>query len=208
MEKATPSSRGRPKVLDRDYVLSVALEQYWLHGPTQISINDICNLSGASKPGVYREFGSDDGLKSQALMAYKIVAIDPFLGLLKNNHSLAKTSKALVEFILQDRQLLKIPNGCLFVTMRSQRHCFGPITKACIDRVRSDFFSSFVNWIKLSKSKGEFRLDIPTKSAAHQIEALHMGAANMQKENASNEDVRNLLIFGLSAISGEDQILW
>ena len=95
MEKATPSSRGRPKVLDRDYVLSVALEQYWLHGPTQVSINDICNLSGASKPGVYREFGSDDGLKSQALMAYKIVDIDPFLGLLKKNHSLSKTSKAL-----------------------------------------------------------------------------------------------------------------
>ena len=94
-----------------------------------------------------------------------------------------------------------------FFTMRSQRHCFGPITKAYIDQVRSDFFSSFVNWIKLSKSKGEFRLDIPTKSAAHQIEALHMGAANMQKENASNEYVRNLLIFGLSAISGEDQIL-
>ena len=114
MEKATPSSRGRPKVLDRNYVLSVALEQYWLHGPTQVSINDICNLSGASKPSVYREFGSDDGLKSKALMAYKIVAIDPFLGLLKNNQSLAKTSKALVEFILQDRQLLKIPNGCLF----------------------------------------------------------------------------------------------
>jgi hypothetical protein len=34
-----------------------------------------------------------------------------------------------------------------------------------------------------------------------------MGAANMQKENARNEDVRNLLIFGLSAISVEDQIL-
>ena len=80
-------------------------------------------------------------------------------------------------------------------------------TEACIDQVRSHFFSSFVNWIKLSKSKGEFRFDIPTKSAAHQIEALHMGAANMQKENASNEDVRNLLLLGLSAISVEDHIL-
>ena len=89
MEKIGPSSRGRPKVLDRDRVLSVAMEQYWRHGPTKISVNDICKLSGSSKPAVYREFGSDDGLKATALLAHKAVAIDPFLAcftLVKYSH--------------------------------------------------------------------------------------------------------------------------
>ena len=71
MNEKTNSARGRPKTLDRDRVLQTALIQYWSKGPANVSISDICNLTGASKPGVYREFGSDDGLKRPALTAYQ-----------------------------------------------------------------------------------------------------------------------------------------
>ncbi|MEK9974838.1 MAG: TetR/AcrR family transcriptional regulator [Deltaproteobacteria bacterium] len=207
MEKVRPSLKGRPKVLDRDRVLSVAMEQYWRHGPTKISVNDICKLSGSSKPAVYREFGSDDGLKAAALLAYKAVAIDPFLARLHTSEVLSTTLNSLIEFIMQDRRPLQIPDGCLFVSMKAQRHCFGPITQACLDKVRTHFVSSFANWIDSSKSAGEFRQDIPTSIAVYQIEALHAGAASLQREGAPSEEVKQMLTFGLAAISGEDRIL-
>ena len=207
MENVVPSPRGRPKILNRDRVLNVAMEQYWRHGPSEVSINDICELSGSSKPGVYREFGSDDGLKSAALLAYKAIAIDPFLARLNSSLALADTLNSLIDFIMQDRRSLNIPDGCLFVSMRAQRHCFGPTTQACLAEVRAHFQASFADWIDASKSAGAFRQDIPTSVAVHQIEALHAGAANLQREGAPPEEVRHMLLFGLAAISGEDQIL-
>jgi len=57
--------RGRPKKLDRNLILHSALMEYWSKGPSNVSINDICKLTGASKPGIYREFKSDDGLKKK-----------------------------------------------------------------------------------------------------------------------------------------------
>jgi AcrR family transcriptional regulator len=207
MEKVIKSPRGRPKLLNRERVLSIAMEQYWRHGPTQVSINDICDLSGSSKPSVYREFGSDDRLKAAALLAYKAIAIDPLLARLNGMQPIAKTLNSIIDFIMQDRQLQNVPDGCLFALMKAQRHCFGPETQQCLDGVRTEFVSSFATWIDTSKSAGVFRKDIPTNAAVHQIEALHTGASSLQRDGKSPEEVRQMLTFGLAAISGENAIL-
>jgi AcrR family transcriptional regulator len=207
MEKVIKSPRGRPKFLNRERVLSIAMEQYWRHGPTQVSINDICDLSGSSKPSVYREFGSDDRLKAAALLAYKAIAIDPLLARLNGMQPIAKTLNSIIDFIMQDRQLQNAPDGCLFALMKAQRHCFGPETQQCLDGVRTEFVSSFATWIDTSKSAGVFRKDIPTNAAVHQIEALHTGASSLQRDGESPEEVRQMLTFGLAAISGENAIL-
>lgn len=207
MEKIIKSPRGRPKLLNGERVLSIAMEQYWRHGPTQVSINDICDLSGSSKPSVYREFGSDDRLKAAALLAYKAIAIDPLLARLNGMQPIAKTLNSIIDFIMQDRQLQNVPDGCLFALMKAQRHCFGPETQQCLDGVRTEFVSSFVTWIDTSKSAGTFRKDIPTNAAVHQIEALHTGASSLQRDGESPEEIRQMLTFGLAAISGDNAIL-
>ena len=207
MEKIIKSPRGRPKLLNGERVLSIAMEQYWRHGPTQVSINDICDLSGSSKPSVYREFSSDDRLKAAALLAYKGIAIDPLLARLNGMQTLAKTLNSIIDFIMQDRQLQNVPDGCLFALMKAQRHCFGPETQQCLDGVRTEFVSSFATWIDASKSLGVFRKDIPTNAAVHQIEALHTGASSLQRDGESPEEIRQMLTFGLAAISGDNAIL-
>ena len=71
MSQSQTPLRGRPKKLDRNLILQSALMEYWTKGPSNVSINDICKLTGASKPGVYREFSNDDGLKKSALETSK-----------------------------------------------------------------------------------------------------------------------------------------
>ena len=60
-------ARGRPKTFDRDRTLDVAMESYWREGPGGISLNEVCRRAQVSKPGLYREFGNEDGLLDAVL---------------------------------------------------------------------------------------------------------------------------------------------
>lgn len=202
-----PPPRGRPKTLDRETVVNAALMQYWDRGPAEVSINDICKLTGVSKPGVYREFGSDDGLKEAALSAYQLVAIDPFLELLDPAQTISEVLKSLIDFITQDREALGIPSGCLFVTMRAQYNYLGEGTQQTLDQMRARFLSAFTTWINAAKAAGGFRQSIPTAIAAHQFDALHAGAMRMQREKVPADEIREFLKFGFAGITGDGQIL-
>jgi len=69
--------RGRPKNLDKDRVVAVAMQSYWSNGISGVSLNEICRRAGASKPAVYREFGDGDNLINAALNHYYVEAMKP-----------------------------------------------------------------------------------------------------------------------------------
>ena len=107
--------RGRPKTLDRQQVLQAAMASYWQHGPMSVSIGEICARAGASKPGLYREFGSDDGLKAAVLEHYHDVALTPMYAVLESEKPFADIVEEFIEFLVQDRRALAVPPGCLQV---------------------------------------------------------------------------------------------
>jgi AcrR family transcriptional regulator len=151
MEKA--EKRGRPKTLERETVLQTALMQYWGVSPTDVSIGKICKLTGASKPGIYREFGSDDGLKCAALESYRSLALLPLFDILKQDQSFAAAKAALVVFTTQEREAVGVPSGCLFVAMRAQRDSLGSATGERVDQLRDEVLDAYMVWIETAKSK-------------------------------------------------------
>lgn len=190
-EKPTPT-RGRPKTLDRDQVLQAALMEYWSKGPRDVSISDICGLTGTSKPGVYREFGSDDGLKASVLETYHRLAILPLIDILEKDQSTIDAIDALISFMTQDRTNLGVPQGCLFVMMRAEAQQLGPSTCAKLHEVRRQLLDAYEAWITCSKSRGDFA-DIPTDVAALFMDAQHGGAMRMQREGVPNDTVVSVL---------------
>jgi AcrR family transcriptional regulator len=190
-EEPTPT-RGRPKTLDRDQVLQTALLAYWSSGPTNVSISDICSMTGASKPGVYREFGSDDGLKKNVLDAYHSLAIQPLIDILEKDQPTKAAIDALIGFMTQDRTDLNIPQGCLFVMMRAQSQQLGPSTCDKLQEVRRQLLDAYEAWIERSKSRGDFAA-IPTDIAALFMDAQHGGAMRMQREGVANDTVVGVL---------------
>jgi AcrR family transcriptional regulator len=190
-EKSTPT-RGRPKTLDRDQVLQAALMEYWSKGPRDVSISDICGLTGTSKPGVYREFGSDDGLKASVLETYHRLAILPLIDILEKDQSTIDAIDALISFMTQDRTNLGVPQGCLFVMMRAEAQQLGPSTCAKLHEVRRQLLDAYEAWITCSKSRGDFA-DIPTDVAALFMDAQHGGAMRMQREGVPNDTVVSVL---------------
>lgn len=197
-ENPTPA-RGRPKTLDRDQVLQAALMEYWSKGPANVSINDICTLTGASKPGVYREFDNDDGLKRSVLEAYRKLAIQPLIDILESDQATSDTRDSLIGFMTQDRTTLGIPNGCLFVMMRGQPQQFGPSACEKLVEIRNELLGAYEAWIDRSKARGELA-DIETDVAALFIDAQHGGAMRMQREGLPNNTIARVLETGLGTL--------
>jgi AcrR family transcriptional regulator len=198
MEKA--EKRGRPKTLEREHVLQTALMQYWGVSPTDVSIGEICKLTGASKPGIYREFGSDDGLKCAALESYRSLALLPLFAILKRDQCFAAAKAALVAFTTQDREALGVPSGCLFVAMRAQRDSLGSATGERVDQLRDEVLYAYMVWIETAKSKRECSAQIPTDAAALYFDAQNGGAMRMQKEGVDNATIATVLRYAFKMI--------
>ena len=205
MNEKPKSARGRPKTLDRDRLLQTALIQYWSKGPANVSISDICNLTGASKPSVYREFGSDDGLKKAVLKLYHGLAIQPVIDILEKNQPPTDAIDALIGFMTQDRAALNIPQGCLFVMMRAQSERLGPSTYDKLNKVHHDLLAAYAEWIERAKRHGAF-INIPTDIAALLLDMQHSGAMRMQREGVPRETIETVLRFALEAVMVRDNV--
>ena len=192
-KKGGPPTRGRPKTLERDHVLKTALMSYWANSPSEVSIREICEEAGASKPGLYREFGSDDGLKEAVLDAYSEMVSARRYDILASDEPFDVVLESLISHTTQDRRLQGVPDGCLLFTMRAQQGEFGPLTRKKIDQLRKISLKKYRQWIDRAKSNGEFTADITTEVAALYIDAQIGSAMQMQKEGISNKLIAEIL---------------
>ncbi len=194
-----PPTRGRPKKLDREHVLKTALLCYWADSPTDVPISEICEKTGASKPSLYREFGSDDGLKEAALDAYDELVSQRRYDILAGDQPYDEALEALITHTVQDRKKADVPNGCLLFAMRARREEFGPLTLAKIDQLRENSLEQYRQWIDRAKSNAQFRRDIPTDTAALYFDAQMGSAMRLQKEGVSNKVIGEILRTAFSA---------
>src|SRR6056297_1647577 len=115
------ASRGRPKTLNRDHVVDVAMHAYWKEGLDVMSLNEICRRCEISKPGLYREFGNEDGLMQAVILAYQERVLARVLEILSTEASFRATLDNLLSFVTTVNDNQKAPRGCLLVKMRESR---------------------------------------------------------------------------------------
>lgn len=156
--------RGRPKTFDRDHVIDVAMEGYWCEGIGGLSVNEMCRRAGVSKPGLYREFGGEDGLMDAVLARYTEVVLAPTLELIGQERPFKEVLASLVELMTQaDRAM---PPGCLLVKMRGSPSRLGPNTRAQVDGLRARVIATYAEWIERAKERSELPRAVPTAVAA------------------------------------------
>ena len=136
----------------------------------------------------------------KVLESYEEVAIRPLLDIFRSGQSFDTAVASVISFMLQDRDAIGIPTGCLFVMMRAQRHRLGPATGEKIDQLRGDFLATIAAWVDDLKAKGQFREDLPTKVAALFVDAMHAGAMRMQREGVPTEQIDRFLRCGFEAL--------
>lgn len=166
--KEITRKRGRPKTLDRDYVVDVSMQAYWQEGIEAVSLNKICKKAHVSKPGIYREFGSDDGLIKAVLIQYQNQV-------LRQIHKIFKEDKPFLDILDTYIDILTVqsPNqyGCLFIRLRDSKYPLGEESKKQVLRIQEEYLDSFTKLIKRAKEKGEFPSNISTELAVNYIDA-------------------------------------
>ncbi|MBB1420005.1 TetR/AcrR family transcriptional regulator [Pseudoalteromonas sp. SG44-1] len=192
--------RGRPKTLDRDHVLDVAMDSYWKDNIGNLSLNEICRRSGVSKPGLYREFSNEDGLMKAVLIRYQEQVLEPVQQMLNSDVPFKEALDNLISFATSVNCHDESPNGCLFIKMRESRVHLGKETQAQIDFLEKQGLLFFKKWVERSKTKGEFSVDMSSEFAATYIDAQLSNASTQLARGVAPETVKKILLVAFSVL--------
>ena len=195
---ADKPARGRPRTLQREHVLKIAVESYWTDGLTGVSIDEICRRAGVSKPGVYREFGNEDGLKQAALERYQSTILAPLADILTDDLSFDQALRKLTDFVLLDRKAHGLPAGCLQVTTCRSKQTLGKRTRESAHKFFDQTLMGLEHWIDRAKSKGQFAVEIPTRTAALYVDAQIATAMELQQQGVTQKELERVFKLALT----------
>ena len=198
--KGDSPTRGRPKTLERDHVLKTAMMCYWANSPTEVSIREVCDKADVSKPGLYREFDSDDGLKEAVLEAYSEMVNKQVYDILDSDQSFDEVVESIIVHTTRDRRSQGIPDGCLFFAMRERECEFGSLTRDKIDQLRNASLKKYRQWIDEAKSNGQSTTTMSADIAALYIDAQIGSAMRLQREGVSNQVIAEILRTAFSVL--------
>ncbi len=143
------------------------MDSYWCDGVRDVSMNEICRRADVSKPGVYREFGSEDGLMEAAIEHYRATVIGPLLELLASDRPFAEVLERLLIFMSEPSER---PAGCLLADLRSAPGRLGPGTAARVDAVTEELRRAYARWFRQALARGEVDPAISPDLATHFID--------------------------------------
>ena len=192
--------RGRPKTLNLDELIDVAMITYWSEGPTNVSINQICNQAKISKPGLYRELGGEDGLMESVLIAYQKKITIPILEIFKLDKKFDDTLNSIISFITDTDNNQNKPKGCLLAKLRQSQNKFGPKTQQQINLIKKQVLVSYETWVEQSKLKNEFPSSISSQLAANYLDAQLNNALSQIANGEERSKVKEILTLSLSVI--------
>ena len=199
--KKPSSTRGRPKTTDPEQVLKVAIDAYWREDPADVSVNEICRRAGISKPGLYREFGNEDGLTRAALDRYAAEVLTDVFAILQAGRELRPTFEALIAFACDDPRM---ETGCLFYKMRSGKHRLGPQTRARVDELDAGARAAYGSFLRARREAGEWT-EGPTVEAGARYLSEQVALAITQRASGEDRDqIRAALSWALSVFLPAD----
>lgn len=192
--KEYTTKRGRPKTFDRDKTIELAMLKYWQDGLEASSLNDVCSYTEVSKPGLYREFGGEDGLMESVLDRYHEQVMTGYLSMLQEDRAFRDVFHDLVEWMTTEHDT---PAGCLFVKMRSVPERLGVATTKVVESMKEEMHHEYKAWYLRGLERHEVRR-IDPDLAAYYIDVQLM---TLLKLVAAREPVESIKAFATLAFN-------
>lgn len=199
IQEKAKAARGRPKTINRERILDVAMKAYWQEGTRGVSINEICKLAEVSKPGLYREFGNEDGLMEAALAAYIEQTFSPLIGSLESQTSFSAVLAELVNFVCNERK--ELPDGCLMVKMRDAQPSLGDKTQSALAEIHYQFMVFIESWAQKAKESGEIPETMSDRFVADYVDAQLTAALAQRARGEDAEKVNAVLKMAFSVLA-------
>ncbi|MCL4797692.1 MAG: TetR/AcrR family transcriptional regulator [Bryobacteraceae bacterium] len=171
---------------------------YWQDDPSDVSLNSICRLAGVSKPSLYREFGSEDGLTLATLDRYAEQVLSDVIAILHTGAGLRATLDAFIDFACDDPRM---ETGCLFYKMRSGKHRLGPQTRARIDELDAMARGAFETFLQRCRDAGEWPAGRSVQAGARYLSEQVALAITQRASGEDVADVRETLAMALSVFA-------
>lgn len=197
MNEPEKPKRGRPKTLDVDKTLDVAMQAYWREDPLSVSLNAICAMADVSKPALYREFGSEDALMRAVLDRYAESVLSGTFDVLAKGAPLAETLEAMIAYAADDPQM---EPGCLFYKMRAARHRLGELTRSRVDEIDAAAVTAYEAYLETQRQSGHWRSDQPIDVVARYLVEQIGLALTQRAAGMDSGQIRASLELALSAI--------
>ncbi len=200
MSEDQSPSIGRPRTFDRERVIATAMDGYWSDGPGAISLNELCRRASVSKPGLYREFGGEDGLMVAALEHYVATVLEPLAGQIDANAPLGDVLAALVDLLTDTTRTG--PAGCLLARMQHAPDQLGPLATNRVNALREAARQRYGELIDMAKQRGDVSADVPTTVAAAMID-IQCNALLMRIAAGDDRDMlRSQALLAFSSLTG------
>ncbi len=186
---------GRPKTLNREHALAVALEGYWREGIYGMSVNEVCRRAEISKPGLYREFGGEDGLLTAVLQLYRETVIDQLATHLQSPYPFREVFRQYVNAALHQNGH---PPGCLLAEMRLiQPDDLGENTRAKVAECSEELYRHYRGWLERAQGNAEISSDLDLDTAARLLDSQMMTASLKAHRGGDVEKIKGELIMAL-----------
>ena len=192
--------------MDREQTLAVAMQAYWSEDVDSISLNEIGRRAEVSKPGLYREFGNEDGLMKAVLVAYQKQVLAPVYQMIAADAPFRATLDSLVSLVTRssDAQIVgdgqAMPDGCLLVKMRESYGHLGEETQEQIDHAKEEALTVYEDWVERARAKGEFTGDMSSRFAAIYIDAQLRNALSLLARGEPQDEVKQILTVAFSML--------
>lgn len=189
--------RGRPVTRNRAALLETAMQAYWQDDRAAVSINALCQLAGVSKPSLYRDFGSEDGLTAAVLAHYAQSVLGPLEDLLSSPAALADKLDTLIRIASDDPGMAA---GCLYAKMRATRSRFGPQTQRGLADLETHMLAVYTRLFRDSAARGNWRGHLDPALAAGYLHEQVGLAFSQRAAGVPSATVRAWLVLATSAL--------
>jgi len=195
---STPKSVGRPKTLNCKETIDIAMQEYWLDENNNISLNEICKRAKVSKPGIYREFGNEDGLIEAVLSKYEQDVTSNLLNILTQEEDFKEKIERIASYITSNKEDVHSVKGCLLVKFKNKKMEMGPKAQKQICSMQNNLLQAYEKCIQKAKDKGQFKATISNEAAAEYFDAQINNAALLIIQGHETKKVKDILTLSLS----------
>ena len=205
---------GRPKKLDRDLLIDIAIYEYWLHGINNVSLSKIANIAKVSRPGIYKEFTDEDGLKYEVIAKYTDVLKTDVIP----QYYKAKDVKTMYYHIystlgypvdkkyfsgISKSKKVKKPikaKGCLFEKSKLEKYRLNNKSKNAIDSFEKIRKKAFTNYIERLQKTNQLDSSLKLDDVYDYFIAQLSLAQSLDVNGSKKEEIKIIIDTAFSAI--------
>ena len=212
---------GRPRILDRENLINIAYQEYWTHGINNVTLTSIAKLANVSRPGIYKEFEDEDGLKSEVLKKYTYILKEHILSQYKNSKNIRTLICHLHSYIgfPQDTKIFKEvktapifnapknPNGCLYEKAKIVKHLLNKKTINEINNFEKHRKIVLTNYINRMQKYGEINKSLKPEDGYEYLAAIISMLQSLKNIGKTEEKIKIIINKALSAIVTHEHTL-